>query len=435
MSNITLRAKKLQGAITAPADKSISHRAIIISSLAQGQTCIKNLSSCEDCLRTIGAFKNMGVSITNLKDVGCVQGKGLNGLEKPPKGELYLGNSGTSMRLISGVLAAQDFSCRLLGDASLSRRPMKRVTQPLSLMGAKIQGTGDAQLAPLTVEGQVLHAIYYNTPVPSAQVKSAILLAGLYAEGKTQVREPSKSRDHTERMLKAFGADISVEDLLISVRGKANLISSKDVHVPGDISAASFFLIGACICAGSQVSVQSVGLNPTRTGFLKILQKMGADISWSYQDNRMSSDDYDDEARGEINAKYSQLQAVNITPEQIASVIDELPILMVAATQAEGKTIIQGAGELRVKESDRINTMVTNLSRMGADISATDNDVIIRGPSKLKGAVVDSFNDHRTAMSMAIASLLAAGQTTIQDIDCVSISFPGFFEALSRLSK
>ncbi len=433
MSNITIEPKRLRGKITPPADKSISHRAIIIGSLAQGETAVKNLSVCEDCLRTIEAFRSMGIAINKNKDFFSIQGKGLNGLCRP-KDELYLGNSGTSMRLILGVLAGQKFRCVLTADASLSRRPMKRVTEPLSLMGAKITGKDGGEFAPLIVQGGEPSPIYYKTPVASAQVKSAILLAALFAEGETQVSEPAKSRDHTERMLKRFGADISVEGLSVSVKGRANLIS-KDVDVPRDVSAASFFLVGACISKGSQVTVESVGLNPTRTAFLKLLQKMGASISWKYQNNQMAGEDYNDEAKGEVSAKYSHLKAVTIKSEQIPSLIDELPILMVAATFAEGETKILGAGELRVKETDRINSMVSNLSQMGADIESSNNDIIIRGPTRLTGCTVDSFNDHRTAMSIAIAGLIASGHTTIKNIDCVNISFPGFFEALSSLNK
>jgi len=434
MPNITIEPKSLHGKITAVADKSISHRAIIVASLAQGKTRLKNLSVCQDCLRTIEAFRSLGITITKDKSSFLIQGSGLTGLRKPAGAQLYMGNSGTSMRLISGVLAGQDFSCLLTADASLSQRPMKRVIRPLSLMGAKIRGSkrDTQEFAPLTIQGGRLSPIQYETPVASAQIKSAILLAGLYAEGTTLVREPAKSRDHTERILKRFGADISVEDLSVSLWGKAHLVS-QDISIPGDISAASFFLVGASICKGSQILVQSVGLNPTRTAFLNILQKMGGKISLRYQNNQMASDEYTNEAIGELSASYSRLKAITINSGQVPSLIDELPILMVAATQAEGETKILGAGELRVKETDRINSMVSNLSRLGADIRSSNNDIIIRGPSKLKGAVVDSFNDHRTAMSAAIAGLVASGRTTIKNIDCVNISFPDFFETLSRL--
>lgn len=432
MSTITVEPKRLKGEIVPPPDKSISHRAVIIASLATSTTQVDNLSVCQDCQHTLNAFRALGVTITEKKGSFCIQGKGLDGLSEPAR-ELYLGNSGTSMRLILGVLAGQRFSCTLTGDESLSKRPMKRVTQPLSLMGAKITGKQGAEFAPLTIQGGELKPISYQTPVASAQVKSAILLAGLYAKGKTQVREPAKSRDHTERMLNKFGADIIEEDLLVSVQGRASLVS-RDITVPGDISAASFFLVGACISKGSRVIVESCGLNPTRTAFLRILQKMGAAISWTYQDSQMAAEDYSDEAIGTITAKSSPLKSLTISPDQIPSLIDELPVLMVAATQAEGETKICGAGELRVKETDRISAMVTNLSQMGADIESSGNDVIIRGPAKLSGAGIDSFGDHRTAMSMAIAGLVAQGRTTIKNIDCVNISFPGFFETLSRLT-
>lgn len=431
MSNITIEAKKISGQITPPADKSISHRAVIIASIASGKTQIKNLSDCEDCLRTIDAFKNMGIAVSKSGEFSYIEGKGLTGLNKP-KGKLYLGNSGTSMRLLLGVLAAQRFSSELSGDASLSKRPMKRVIEPLSLMGAEIKGTGKDEVAPLTVRGRTLKPICYDAPIASAQVKSAILLAGLYAEGTTKVSEPAKSRDHTERMLKKFGADISVEGLSVSVTGKTNL-TAKDIDVPGDASSASFFLVGACISKGSEVSIKSVGLNPTRTVFLNVLQRMGASIRWDYENDKAASDDYSQELKGEITARYSSLKGFTISSDEIPSLIDELPILMVAATQAEGESIISGAGELRVKETDRINSMISNLTKMKADIESHGNDIIIRGPSKLSGSIVESFGDHRTAMSMAIAALCASGRTTVKDTDCVSTSYPGFFEELLRL--
>lgn len=432
MSNITIETKRLQGKLTPPADKSISHRAIIIASLAHGQTQIVNLSLCEDCSHTIDAFRSMGVSITKKKALYYIKGKGLNGLRKPINDRLYLGNSGTSMRLILGVLAGQRFSCQLLGDASLSRRPMGRITEPLSLMGAKITGRDGGKFAPLTIQGGHLSPICYEMPIASAQVKSALLLAGLYAEGETVVRESAKSRDHTERMLKKFGGDISVKGLSVSVQGKAKLVA-KVVDIPGDISSASFFLVGACISKESSVTVKSVGLNPTRTAFLKVLQKMGASLNVRYQNEQMTKKDYNDEAKGEITAQYCRLKGLTIRPEQIPSLIDELPILMVAATQAEGETKICGAGELRVKETDRIKAMITNLSMMGADIASSNNDIIIRGPSRLTGSHVESFGDHRTAMSVAIAALVAHGRTTIKNIDCINVSFPNFFQTLSQL--
>jgi 3-phosphoshikimate 1-carboxyvinyltransferase len=434
MSNITIEPRRLQGEIVPPADKSISHRAIIIASIAEGETQIRNLSVCEDCLRTMQAFRSMGISIEkNNEELYCIQGKGLNGLSKPIA-ELYLGNSGTSMRLILGVLAGQRFNCVLSGDSSLSRRPMKRVTQPLSLMGAKIRGRNEGNFAPLSIQGSTLLPICYKMPIPSAQVKSAIILAGLYAEGITTVNELVKSRDHTERLLKKFGASISVEGLLISVTGRANL-KGQQIYVPGDISAASFFLVGACIVKNSAVAVSSVGLNPTRIGLLNVLKKMGAVVSWQFEDSQVSSSDYENEARGKVWANYSQLKATTVCPEQIPSLIDELPILMVAATQSEGTTIIRGAGELRVKETDRINAMISNLTKMRATIDCSDDDIIIHGPRKLIGATVDSFQDHRIAMSMAIAGFVARGRTTIKNVDCVDISFPGFFQMLERLCQ
>jgi len=433
MSNITVEPKKIHGEIIPPPDKSISHRAVIISSLARGTTHIKNLSVCEDCLCTINAFRTLGIIITKEKDSFIIQGKGLDGLISP-KEDLYVGNSGTSMRLILGVLAGQSFNATLSGDESLSKRPMRRVIDPLSLMGAKIQGTGDTQIAPLAIEGQVLHAISYNTPVASAQVKSAILLAGLYPEGETSVAEPAKSRDHTERMLKKFGADITTSGLSVSVRGRASL-GACDLEIPSDISAASFFIVGACLAKDSKVHIRSVGLNPTRTAVLDILQKMGARIEIDYKNSQMAQEEYPDEPIGNVRAEHSLLKAVTVAADQVPSLIDELPILMVAATQAQGQTRICGAGELRVKETDRISAIVSNLTQMGAAIKDEGDDVIISGPTKLKGATVESYNDHRIAMCMAIAGLIARGRTCIKDADCVNISFPGFFERLTRLTR
>ncbi len=433
MPSVTIEPKSLQGEITPPPDKSISHRAIIISSLANGKTTIKNLSLCADCLRTLNAFKSMGVAINKSKGAFSVQGKGLNGLRRP-QSKLYLGNSGTSMRLILGVLAGQSFSCKLWGDRSLSQRPMNRVIKPLSLMGAKIQGKDKGEFAPLTIQGRILKAISYTTPIASAQVKSAVLLAGLYAEGTTKVSEPAKSRDHTERMLNKFGAQIHQQGLSVSVTGKPSLVG-KGIDIPGDISSASFFLAGACISKDSLITIKSVGLNPTRIALLTILKQMGAAISWKYRNSRMTKKGFFDEATGEITASYSQLKGVAINPEQIPALIDELPVLMVAATQAEGQTTIRGAGDLRVKETDRIAAMVANLTKMGANITTDHDDIIIRGPSRLKGNLVQSFNDHRTAMSMAIAAVVAKGRTTIKNVDCVDISFPGFFNSFSNLGK
>ncbi|MFC1699160.1 3-phosphoshikimate 1-carboxyvinyltransferase [Candidatus Omnitrophota bacterium] len=428
MSTIIIEPKRLQGELTPPADKSISHRALIISALASGRTKINNLSFCDDCQRTKDALVALGVEIKTSGSQTCVQGNGLNGLSKPNR-ELYLGNSGTSMRLLLGILAGQQFNSVLCGDNSLSRRPMKRVAQPLSLMGAEIHAARDGEFAPLNIQGAELKPIKYATPVASAQVKSAILLAGLYTQGLTQVVEPAKSRDHTERMLKKFGADVSVDGFLVSVTGPGNLLSC-DLEVPGDISAASFFLAAACLVNSSEILVKAVGLNPTRIAVLDVLKQMGARIQWDDQE-----DDGAEEPKGTIRAQSSQLQALPITAGQIPALIDELPILMVAATQAQGETKIEGAGELRVKETDRIQSMLTNLTRLGAQIQTKGNDIIIRGPVKLRGNTVDSFGDHRTAMSMAIAGLVASGQTTITNADCVDISFPGFFSELKRLAS
>lgn len=432
MPKVTIQSKKIKGELKAPSDKSISHRAVILGSLAQGKTKILNFSPCDDCLSTLGAFKELGVSMVHQEDELIIEGRGLGGLQKP-RGRIYLGNSGTSMRLILGVLSGEDFPVTLTGDASLSRRPMKRITAPLSSMGAKIEGGDDANFAPLTIQGGKLKAIDYVTPMASAQVKSAILLAGLYAEGATTVRFSAASRDHTERMLMQFGVSLSLDSNSVSVQGRACL-KAQDIVIPGDISAAAFFLVAASIVPGSEVTVHSVGLNPTRVACVAVLRQMGASVDVRYADKKMKNASYSGEACGDITVHYGSLKGIVIEAKSIPLVIDELPILMVAATQAHGKTIIKGAGELRVKETDRISAMVANLSKMGASISSSGDDVVINGPSKLEANKVESFGDHRIAMSMAIAGLVARGDTTIANSECVDISFPGFFNELMRLA-
>ncbi len=433
MSDITVEPKNINGAIVPPADKSISHRAIIIASLAQGKTKIYNLSDCDDCKQTLNAFRAMGVGICVDQGLVTIEGSGLRGLKRPETGRLFMGNSGTSMRLISAVLAAQDFSCELYGDQSLSKRPMARIIEPLSLMGAQISGKNAGQFAPLVIKGKSgLRAISYRMPVASAQVKSAILLAGLYASGVTKINEKIKSRDHTERMLKQFGADICVKGLSISLKASAAL-KARETVVPGDISAASFFLVAGCINPGSRIKAVSVGLNPTRAGVLAVLKKMGAKISCKYSQRAMLNKNFSAEPWGEVTAAYSQLKAVVIKAGEIPALIDELPVLMVAATQAAGKTVIKQAGELRFKETDRISAMVSGLSSLGAKIKVSGDDIIIQGPCALSGGLVDSFGDHRVAMSMAIAGLTAQGPVIIKDADCVNISFPGFFKQLRKV--
>ncbi|MDD5449995.1 MAG: 3-phosphoshikimate 1-carboxyvinyltransferase [Candidatus Omnitrophica bacterium] len=440
MANVTiLPVRKVEGVIEVPGDKSISHRAVMLSSIAEGTTAISNFLMGEDCLHTIKAFKQMGIkivhspwSMVNSPKV-IIEGKGLRGLKKPKK-ELYLGNSGTTMRLLLGILSGQDFECVLSGDESLSGRPMKRVAEPLALMGAKITTKDDGRKTrdeemypPLKIIGQYpLKAIRYKSPIASAQVKSAVLLAGLYAEGITEVEEPSLSRDHTERMLKAFSAKVKTAGLAASIEGSP-LKSPGSIFVPGDISSAAFFMVAASVLGQSSVRLKNTGINDTRTGIIDILKKMGARIELS------SIREEGGEPVADITVYSSRLKGVLIEGAEIPRAIDELPVLMVAAVFAEGKTVIKGAGELRVKETDRIASMVGNLKKLGADIRAEGDDVIINGTGLLRGATVDSLGDHRTAMSMVIAGLKAEGKTTVLDTACINTSFPEFENILHKL--
>lgn len=443
MSEVTITpCSSIRGELIVPGDKSISHRAIMISSLSAGRTQIEGLSFGEDSLRTIEAFRQMGVDIEEKTGRAVfVEGRGLKGL-KPPEKPLYLGNSGTTMRLLLGILTGQKFECRLNGDDSLNRRPMKRVTQPLRLMGAQIEGRDDANFAPLTIRGGNLKAISYRSQIASAQVKSAILFAGLYAPGVTRIREREKSRDHSERMLRYFAAPLRTGNRWVTITSpNKDLSSPGKIVVPGDISSAAFFLVAAAIVEGSQLTVRNVGLNPTRTGIIDILKRMGADIEISnvrgLRQGRIRlwrKKLKTEEPMGDITIRATKLVATKIKAREIPRTIDELPILMVAASLARGKTRISGAGELRVKETDRIESMLSNLSKMGAKINVnSQGDIIIEGTKKLRGSKVDSFADHRTAMSMVIAGLSAAGETTVSDTACINTSFPEFIPSLERI--
>ncbi|MFH2138849.1 MAG: 3-phosphoshikimate 1-carboxyvinyltransferase [Candidatus Omnitrophota bacterium] len=437
MEQIKVRKiRKLKGVFSAPSDKSLSQRAVMIGAIAEGETLIQHFLDCSDSRNAITAFRNMGVSIKLIKNRKTVnvkiKGKGLNGL-KAPKGRLDIGNSGTTMRLLSGILAGQKFKSVLSGDPSLSLRPMKRIILPLRKMGADIYGKkkGGQEYPPLVISGKKLKGIRYDMPIKSAQVKSAILLAGLYAQGKTRIKEIIKTRDHSERMLKLFNADIKVKGEIINLSGKNELLAPGKITLPGDISSAAFFIVGATIIKGSNITIRNVGLNPTRSYLIPLLKKMGADIRILKKNNRLKSW----EPAADLMIKSSSLKGINISEKEAAYCIDELPILCVAACFAKGKTYIRGAGELRVKETDRIYSMVTNLQKMGADIVNKKNDLIISGPAQLKGAVVNSFKDHRSAMCMAIAGLLSQGQTTIKDTECIHKSFPEFMKVLKSLKK
>lgn len=397
----------------------------MLASLASGTSVIKNILHSDDTLATIEAFRALGVDIVENFNELTITGQGLNGL-KEPEGPLFMRNSGTSMRLLLGILSGQTFATTLTADEGLSNRPMRRVTEPLSMMGAKFEGEENANYAPITVIGKKLKAITYMSKIPSAQVKSAIILAGLYANGTTSVAEPDRSRDHTERMLKVFGASVSVQGLRVYVTGGTGL-KAANIEIPGDISSAAFFIVGASITKGSSIVLKSVGVNPTRTGIIDILTMMGAKITIKNIRDGMS------EPRGDIVVESSNLRGVKIQSNIIPRCIDELPIIMVAAAYAEGMTVIHGAGELKVKETDRINSMGANLRSMGAKFEVKGDDIVIEGAGSLNGITAMSFGDHRTAMSMAIAGLAAKGDTTIDDTACIAKSYPNFLEDLNSL--
>lgn len=422
---LNLNNAVLQGTIQVPGDKSISHRSIMFGAIAEGTTTVTNFLLGEDCLSTIDCFRKLGVDINVDGTNVVVNSKGIDHWEEP-KEVLYTGNSGTTTRLMLGLLAGTNFHSVLTGDASIGKRPMRRVVDPLRLMGAKISGRQNGQFTPLAIQGTKLQAIDYEMPVASAQVKSAILLAGLRAEGTTVVREKVVSRDHTERMLKQFGAEIDVCDGVISFKGGQKLVGT-NVNVPGDISSAAFFLVAGAICKNSEVVLENVGVNPTRDGIIEVLQKMGADMTVSIEDEKAA------EPTAKITIRSSNLKATTIEGEIIPRLIDEIPIIALLATQAEGTTIIRNAEELKVKETDRIVAVVSELSKLGANIEGTHDGMIIHGPTKLKGNQVKSYGDHRIGMMEAIASLISDGAVEIDDVDCVKISYPTFFEHLNIL--
>jgi 3-phosphoshikimate 1-carboxyvinyltransferase len=421
------KAKSFKGEFSPPPDKSISHRAVIFSSLSKGKSIIKNFLRAEDPISTINAFRTLGVDIKDTGDEIIIDGKGIHGLKEPDR-IIDCRNSGTTMRLLSGILSGNPFFSVLTGDESLQQRPMSRIITPLRQMGAEIMARCDDRYPPIAIRGKRLKAIQYTMPVASAQVKSALLLAGLYADGETEVIEPLQSRDHTERMLPAFGAEIKIEDLHTKIKGGTEL-QGLEIYVPGDFSSAAFFIVGALLIRDSEIIIRGVGINPTRTGLLSALQEMGADIRIS------NMKDVSGEPVADIYCKGGrELNGIQITKEKIPSLIDEFPVLCVAATQAMGITAIRGAGELRVKESDRIKAMTTELRKMGVKIEEFEDGLNITGGGRLNGTVIESYKDHRIAMAMAIAAIIADGTTTINDVSSVSISFPGFFEILKRLT-
>jgi 3-phosphoshikimate 1-carboxyvinyltransferase len=421
-----LPCKKVSGEISVPADKSISHRAVMISSLSDGACSISNLLESDDCLRTVECFRAMGVPIEkNSAGVYLIRGRGLKGL-KVPRDILYVGNSGTSIRLLVGILAGQDFTATITGDESIKQRPMKRVVEPLRKMGAAIRGRDDGNFAPLEVKGSVLAPIDYAIPVASAQVKSCLMLAALFADGATKLTEPAASRDHTERMFSYFGIPFSKDGNAISL-ASPGAIKSRNLSIPGDISSAAFFIVAALIVPGSALLIKDVGLNPTRTGIIDVLCKMGGQIEIR------SKKELFGEPRGDVFVKASSLRGIEVSGDMIPKMIDEVPAFAVAAAFARGTTIISDARELKVKESDRIKTTAGELKKMGARIEEKEDGLVIEGGFSLKGAVCESHGDHRIAMSLAVAALASAGETTVLDCDCIGTSFPGFYAILKEI--
>ncbi|WP_044748064.1 3-phosphoshikimate 1-carboxyvinyltransferase [Bacillus alveayuensis] len=429
MKRLRTNVSSLRGSIEVPGDKSISHRAVMFGAIANGTTTIANFLAGEDCLSTIDCFRKLGVSITQNGSEVVVKGKGMEGLQEPME-ILNVGNSGTTTRLLLGILAGCSFHACLIGDESIAKRPMGRVTKPLQQMGAKIDGREHGNYTPLSIRGGSLQAIDYRSPVASAQVKSAILLAGMQADGTTSVTEPHKSRDHTERMLKLFGAEVVVDGLTVSVTGKQALTGTH-VDVPGDISSAAFFLVAGAIVPNSEITLKNVGLNPTRTGIIDVLKQMGADITIENIQNEES------EPMGDITVRTSELNGIEIGGELIPRLIDEIPIIALLATQAEGTTVIKDASELKVKETNRIDTVVSELKKLGADIEATEDGMIIRGKTKLKAnnLMVDSYGDHRIGMMLAVAACITEGGLTLNRPEAIAVSYPSFFAHLQQLIK
>lgn len=419
----------LAGTIEVPGDKSISHRAVMFGSLANGKTVITNFLMGADCLSTVDCFRKMGVSIDIQEGTVTVEGKGYDGLVEPSS-ILDVGNSGTTTRLMMGILAGSSFHSCIIGDESIAKRPMARVTKPLRLMGAKIDGRENGQFTPLAIRGGELHGIKYESPVASAQVKSAILLAGLKTnQEETTVIEPNKSRDHTERMLRAFGVEVSEDEISATVKGGQSLTAT-NIFVPGDISSAAFFLVAGAIVPNSEIILKNVGINPTRTGILDVLKMMGASIEIiPHKEDAF-------EPIADIVIKTSSLKGTTISGDLIPKLIDEIPVIALLATQADGETIIKDASELKVKETNRIDTVVGELSKIGATIKGTDDGMIITGKTKLVGnATVSSHGDHRIGMMLAVASCITQEPITLQDAKAIDVSYPTFFDHLTLLSK
>lgn len=421
----------LKGEVTIPGDKSISHRSIMLGSIALGTTEITHFLEGADCLSTIDCFRKMGVEIERKPSSILVHGKGLRGLTAPAS-TLNVGNSGTTTRLISGILSGQNFATTLSGDDSLNSRPMKRIMTPLNTMGAHIRSLNDNGCAPLHIRPGALHGIHYQSPVASAQVKSAILLAGLYADSPTSVTEPALSRNHTELMLQGFGAYVAT-DLHTDGTATAHVEPCKELYgqqicVPGDISSAAYFIAAALLVPGSELLVKNVGTNFTRAGFLKVCKAMGADIEIVSQTIEGG------ESRADLLVRYSHLKGTVIEGDIIPTLIDEIPMIAIMAAFADGQTVIRDAAELKVKETNRIDTVTAGLKAMGADITPTDDGMIIEGTGHLNGASIQSYLDHRIAMAFSVAGLASDGETQIVDSQCVDVSYPEFYATLNSVS-
>ncbi|PFS13207.1 3-phosphoshikimate 1-carboxyvinyltransferase [Bacillus cereus] len=419
------RKNSLNGKIVVPGDKSISHRSVMFGAIAEGTTKVSNFLLGEDCLSTIACFQKLGVKIEQSGNDVKIYGKGLHNLQEP-KEVLDVGNSGTTIRLMLGILANTPFHSTIIGDTSIGKRPMKRVTEPLSMMNAQIDGRENGQYTPLSIRGGKVKGMHYHSPVASAQVKSAVLLAGLQGEGVTTVTEPMQSRDHTERMLRAFGCTVDVNERTVSLQGGQQL-KGADIEVPGDVSSAAFFLVAGAIVQNSKLVLENVGLNPTRTGILDVLTKMGALISI----DNMRNEEF--EPCGDITIETSKLKGIEIGGSLIPRLIDEIPVIALLATQAEGITVIKDAEELKIKETNRIDTVVDELGKLGAKIEATPDGMIIYGKQNLKGNTVNSQGDHRIGMMLAIASCIIDGEVKIENSDAVAVSYPNFFEQLAAL--
>lgn len=417
------KIKKAVGQIKVPGDKSISHRAVMLGSLANGVTEISGFLKGADCLSTIDCFRKMGIDIDINGENVTVHGNGLRGLKKPDE-MLYTGNSGTTTRLLCGILAGQNFDTSITGDASIQKRPMGRVVKPLSMMGAKIEN----EYCPLYITGTKLHGIDYKMPVASAQVKTAIILAGLYADGETVIHEIEKSRDHTELMLSAMGADLTVDNLDITVK-PTNDLTAVNVDVPSDISSAAFFLVLGAIMPNSQITVTNVGINPTRTGIINVLKDMGADITLENVHTSAG------ETVADITVRSSSLKGTTVGGDIIPRLIDELPIIAVAAVFADGQTVIKDAQELKVKETNRIRAIVDEFNKCGIDITETDDGMIINGGKSIHGADFKTYGDHRMAMSLTVLAQLADGESTLDDSDCACVSYPTFFDDFYKLGE